>query len=71
MRTDGSITGGEDYDGIVCPVCFAFLAKERGVVTGMWRMDAVEVTSALETETPSGRVWDSKTWLWEYPEVTA
>ena len=59
----GSIGGDEPHDGIVCPVCFAVIARERGVAT-RWRFSAVDVQVPLETVTPSGRIWDETTDLW-------
>lgn len=56
----GSINGDEEH-GIVCPICFAALAEERGIAT-CWRLDAEAVNVELETVTPSGRVWDGRRW---------
>lgn len=62
MRGD-DINGKEIFDGIVCPVCFAFLAQDAGVAFG-WRMAAVDVCVELKTRTPSGRTWNQKEWMW-------
>ncbi len=60
----GSINGHEPFNGIICPICFAALAKEQGVATH-WRLVAKDVQVELETVTPSGRVWNDTTHLWE------
>lgn len=62
----GSINGNEIHDGIVCPICFAVLAKERGIAD-LWKFFAGRVNVPLETVTPSGRVWDEQTWKWIDP----
>lgn len=62
----GSINGNELFDGIVCPTCFAELAAERGIAS-RWRFSAEQVHVALETVTPSGRIWDETNWLWSEP----
>ncbi|GAA0738601.1 hypothetical protein Drose_04375 [Dactylosporangium roseum] len=62
----GSINGEEEFDGIVCPPCFARLAEERGIAE-LWRFSAGRVHVELETVTPSGRTWDDATWLWREP----
>jgi hypothetical protein len=60
----GSINGAELFHGIVCPTCFAILAKR---IASGWRLSAQDITVPLETVTPSGRVWDPMTWLWREP----
>jgi len=60
----GSINGTATYDGIVCPTCFAALAENAGIAHE-WRLIAGAVSVELETVTPSGRVWNDETWLWE------
>lgn len=67
----GDIDGAEQYDGIVCPTCFALLAEAAGVASG-WRLIAQDIRVVLQTRTPSGRVWDEESWLWVpgEPEVT-
>ncbi len=62
----GDISAAEVHDGIVCPVCFAQLAEEAGIAE-LWRFDARRVWMPLQTVTPSGRVWNDRTWLWEEP----
>lgn len=62
----GSILNDDDFDGIVCPTCFAQLAKDRGIAD-LWRFHAERVLVPLETVTPSGRVWDPDAWLWRDP----
>lgn len=60
----GDINGREQYAGIVCPSCFANLGTEAGIAGG-WRLIACDVHVELQTVTPSGRVWNEATWLWE------
>lgn len=66
IMRDGSIDGEWKYNEIICPLCFAELAEEQGIATD-WRVDARTVNVELETVTPSGRVWNDETWLWEEP----
>lgn len=63
MREGGTINGLEAHHGIVCPICFAAIAEGLGIAD-TWRLTAVNVSALLETVTPSGRVWDERTWLW-------
>lgn len=63
----GSINGPTEFDEIICPLCFAALAIERGVAGAHWRFFANDVQAELELVTPTGRVWSSTTWLWETP----
>lgn len=65
----GSINGVAPWSGIVCPTCFVQLAEAAGVAS-MWRLSAEKVNVELETVTPSGRVWNPDTWLWETPVAT-
>lgn len=60
----GDINGREQYDGIVCPSCFANLAEEAGIAKG-WRLVPLTVYADLQLVTPSGRVWNEATWLYE------
>lgn len=60
----GSINGDESPYSIVCPTCFAILALEQGVAA-VWRLSAERVYVPLETVTPSGRVWNEETWMFE------
>ena len=61
----GSINGGpEPYCGVVCPTCFMVLAQRAGVAS-RWRLYADQVHRPLETVTPSGRVWNEQTWLFD------
>ncbi len=62
----GSINGDEIYHGIVCPTCFMVLAEEKGVAD-LWHLHPRRVHVDLEIVTPSGRVWDDKTWMWVEP----
>jgi hypothetical protein len=61
VMRDGSINGAEQFDGIVCPTCFAILAEEHGIAD-IWRLGAEAVHVPLEVVTPSGRVWDGERW---------
>lgn len=60
----GDINGREILGGVVCPSCFAVLAEEAGIAT-LWRFSAKVVHVELQIVTPSGRVWNDATWLWE------
>lgn len=60
----GDINGADLFDGIVCPTCFAVLAEEAGIAQ-FWRFSAGRVHRPLQTVTPSGRVWNEGTWLWD------
>lgn len=62
----GDINAPEIFGGIVCTVCFAALAEEQGIAE-LWRFYAERVHVELATVTPSGRVWNPQTWLWEEP----
>jgi hypothetical protein len=64
----GSINGADEFDGIVCPTCFAVLAEWRGIARA-WTLKADEVFVELETVTPSGRVWDDASGMWREPPV--
>lgn len=69
MRGD-DINGEELLGGIVCPTCFAILAERAGIAMS-WRLEAQRVHVELATTTPSGRVWNPQTWLWEPPSSEA
>jgi len=58
----GDINGAETC-GIICPTCFMVLAEEQGVAE-LWRLTAERIHVALQTVTPSGRVWDDQTFRW-------
>ena len=60
----GDINARGPYDEIICPTCFCVLAQEQDVAFG-WRLIAEQVRVQLATITPSGRVWNEETWLWE------
>ena len=67
----GDINGGpEPFSGILCPTCFMVLAQEAGIASS-WRLTAERVHVPLEKVTPSGRVWNELTWLWDDPAVTS
>jgi hypothetical protein len=63
MRGD-DINGADESGGIICPLCFVKLAAERAGAD-LWRLYPEIVTAQLTTSTPSGRVWNAETWLWE------
>src|SRR5690349_6553643 len=65
----GSIAGADRYGGIVCPICFAQLAQQAGVTGRLWRLTSDDVRAELETDTPSGRLWDERAWLWVEPPM--
>lgn len=67
MRS-GDINGDWEFGELICPTCFGVLAKERGVATH-FRLYATNVTRKLQNITPSGRIWNEKTWLFEEPKV--
>lgn len=60
----GDINGEELFGGVVCPVCFAQMAEEQDIAL-LWQLDARKVNVRLQTTTPSGRIWNPLTWMWE------
>lgn len=66
MRGGDINAGPEPYMGIICPSCFMQLTEEAGIATG-WRVYAATVFRILPTVTPSGRVWNPETWLYDDP----
>lgn len=60
----GDISAADQFDGIVCPTCFAVLAEAAGIAE-FWRFSAERVHRPLKTVTPSGRTWNETTWMWE------
>lgn len=62
----GDINGPEGH-AFVCPTCFAELAEEKGIAS-LWRFYAKRVNRPLQMVTPSGRVWNEKTWLFDEPQ---
>jgi hypothetical protein len=63
MRQDGK----DDFDGIVCPTCFADLAEQRGVVhRGIWTLDVSprSIAMVLPTHDADGRVWNPEKSRW-------
>lgn len=63
MRS-GSINGEPLHGDLVCVGCFLELAADAGVA-GLWRVTVTPEPEGMETVTPSGRVWNPETWLWE------
>lgn len=59
----GDIGGADEFDGIVCPTCFALLAEERGVAQG-WKLTAENILVSPKTRLADGRVWDDAAGLW-------
>lgn len=61
----GCINGGpEPFCGVVCPTCFMTLAAAAGIAS-RWRLSAQRVHRPLQTITPSGRVWNEDTWMFD------
>jgi hypothetical protein len=58
----GCINGREEYR-FLCPNCFMELAEDRGIVS-MFAISG-EALVPLQTVTPSGRVWNQKTRMFE------
>ncbi len=68
----GSIDGPWEFSELICPTCYCILATERGIIN-TFRVGAKpgRVMVELELTTPSGRVWNPKTDLWESSEGMA
>lgn len=60
----GSITGPTKFADLVCMTCFVALAAEMGL-TGQWRLALHPEPEGMEFVTPSGRIWDADSWLWQ------
>lgn len=63
MRSN-DIDGDPLYSDLVCLRCFVVLAEEAGV-TGQWLLCMDKEPEGLIKTTPSGRVWNPETWMWE------
>ena len=63
----GSIDGEPLFDDMVCATCFMQLAEEQGIAS-VFRVTADKINLELETVTPSGRVWDERSFLWVDPD---
>lgn len=64
----GSINGIEIFS-VICPLCFAELAELAGIKTTGWKFMPTDIDyTPLETVTPTGRVWNPSTWLWDGPK---
>lgn len=63
VMRDDDINSKEKYNGIVCPTCFAVLCLEQGVAES-FRFYPTVLNKSLKFVTPSGRIWDSKKWMW-------
>lgn len=66
VMRDGSIDGVALFADMVCIGCFADLARQSGV-TGRWRLTVTPDPPGLVTVSPTGRVWNPQTWLWDVP----
>lgn len=64
----GCIDGPQEFSEIICPTCFFVLAVERGIAYE-FQVDGHSLVP-LQTITPSGRIWDSSTRLWEEVETS-
>lgn len=64
---NGSPDDLESRHGVICPTCFVVLAEEAGVAS-RWRLYAMRVDVPLQTVTPSGRVWNEQTWMFDEPQ---
>lgn len=60
------IDGEWRYSEIVCVRCFIVLAHEAGL-DGQWRLYLAPEPDGLVYTTPSGRVWNPETWMWDEP----
>lgn len=54
------------YDGIVCPPCFAVLARAVGI-DGTWRWSQAKEPEGLSYTHVDGRLWDADRDLWVEP----
>lgn len=63
VMRDGDINNPDKFS-VVCPACFAWLAEGAGIAFG-WRFYATDVRVKLQDVTPSGRVWNPDTWLFD------
>lgn len=64
VMRENDINGRIQFRDLVCMKCFIELAAERGI-TRQWRLTVAPEPDGLIYETPSGRVWNDRTWLWE------
>lgn len=62
------INGDSKFDDLVCISCFIELANDVGLPETGWRLMLVPEPKRLIYETPSGRIWDEKTFLWKKPK---
>lgn len=58
------INGDPQFGDLVCIRCFIVLAEEAGVDPTVWRLTADPEPEGLVKVTPSGRVWDERTYRW-------
>lgn len=64
VMRENDINGPIKYSDLVCMPCFITLAIQKGLPTIGWRLTLVPEPEGLIYETPSGRVWDPKKFLW-------
>lgn len=60
----GNDINGDEEFGIVCIECFITLAELHGINPKRWKLSCDPMPDDLVYETPSGRVWDDRYWLW-------
>lgn len=64
VMRENDINGRIQFADLVCAGCFMQIAAELGVA-GKWRLTIDPEPDELIYTTPSGRVWNPETWLWE------
>lgn len=60
------INGMPIFNDMVCVPCFITIAESKGV-HGHWCLTVTPMPDDVKTVTPSGRVWNEQTWLWDEP----
>lgn len=65
VMRDDDIDGPWQYGEIICAQCFMLLTEEKIGRPVRWRLYAEDINVPLQTVTPSGRIWNPETWLWE------
>lgn len=66
VMRENDINGPIQFGDLVCIPCFIGLAAEKGV-QGVWRIGVDPEPEGLVKITPSGRVWNEETHLWDEP----
>ena len=64
VMRDNDINGQTKFGDLVCIQCFIQLAELAGIRPKRWKVNADPEPVGLIYETPSGRVWDARQWLW-------